>query len=139
MACRRAVVTCLLLACWSCQQCWAFLGSVPFYSDPAGTKLQHGSSSIAIRKHDSAQQGERLRGSSSWSSSGKRVMAAPAELWDNYLHALEVAPLLTKVCLDKTRPRRGCCGCSDRESLVFGYTCVCAAQRSAAAYYEVRT
>ena len=25
------------------------------------------------------------------------MMAAPAELWDSYLHALEAAPLLTKV------------------------------------------
>lgn len=112
-ACRKSITTCMLLLCWSCQQCLAFLGSAPPPASAGTQKVQYrSSSSIAFRKHDSAQV-ERLRvlstssrppsrrSPSRSSSTEIRMLAAPVELWDNYLHALEAAPLLTKVCFGK--------------------------------------
>ncbi|CAN0151153.1 unnamed protein product [Pylaiella littoralis] len=94
LTCRRIATTCVLLALCFYRQCSGFLGSAPLCSASAGTKFRYSSSRGALRKHDPAH-GECLSALSS-SSRGIRMVAAPAELWDSYLHALEAAPLLTK-------------------------------------------
>lgn len=86
LPCRRNVAACILVLCWSCQQCVGFIGCAPLR--PA----RHGVSTT--RKHETRQ--DRGRGPSS-PATATRMVAAPAELWDSYLHALDAAPLLTKV------------------------------------------
>jgi len=87
LAYRRSVTAYILLVCWSCQQCSGFLGAPR--------------QSSVYRKHDRLSGGHVRSLGVPLSPSSRpretRMMAAPAELWDSYLHALEAAPLLTKV------------------------------------------
>ncbi|CAN0097989.1 unnamed protein product [Ectocarpus sp. 4 AP-2014] len=77
---RRFITACTLLACWSCQRCSGFVSS------PLRSALL---SPVGMKQHKHDDRSIRRRG-------GTRMAAAPTELWDSYLHALETAPLLTK-------------------------------------------
>lgn len=93
LPCRRAVAACILIVCWSCQQCSGFLGSASLHSVRQAVSTTTPTAS-AFRKHD-ARKDRCYRPSSP--SRATRMVAAPVELWDSYLHALDAAPLLTKV------------------------------------------
>ena len=101
---RRSFATCILLACWSCPPCVGFLGSLPRSAAVGRAHRQR-----SFQKHErvvvSTSAKRRTHSHSSGATTRHRtssagllgMVAAPADLWQSYLGALDTAPLLSKV------------------------------------------
>lgn len=101
MAGSSAITACALtIACWLCQPCSGFVSSS--FSHAAGASRQRVQPVVSVQQPTRTlwngnlsrlARNRRSRGS----VGGASILAAPSELWDSYLSALEAAPLLTKV------------------------------------------